>query len=78
MSASEFEEPLNVEQQLAQIARAREETRKFIAEQHKLMAEAGKLDRDRILAPFQLVIGSMAAGAALFGAGVASVKLLGP
>ncbi len=78
MSAAEFEEPLNVEQQLAQIARAREETRKFIAEQHKLMAEAGKLDRDRLLAPFQIVVGSMAAGAALFGAGAAFVKLLGP
>ena len=35
----------------AELQRMLEETKKFVAEQHKLMAEARKLDRDRWLAP---------------------------
>jgi hypothetical protein len=68
---------LDFEEQLARIRRAREESEKFSAEQKKLIAEAGKLDRDRALAPWQIVVTAMAAGAALFGAGAAFVKLLG-
>lgn len=75
----------DLEEQLARIRRAREESEKFVAEQKKLMseqakltAEALKLERDRTLAPWQIVISSMAAGAAFFGAGVAFIKLLGP
>lgn len=46
----------DLEEQLARIRRSNEETRKFVAEQHKLMegagkltAEAAKLNRDRKL-----------------------------
>lgn len=62
-------------EQWAHILRMQEETRKFITEQHKLMAETGKLTaeaaklaRDRDLAPWQIAVGGMAAGAALVGA----------
>ncbi|WP_025320603.1 hypothetical protein [Granulibacter bethesdensis] len=50
MSAS-IQTELDIREQLARIDRAREETLKFAAEQHKLMAEASKLERDRTLAP---------------------------
>jgi hypothetical protein len=43
---------------LARIDRQQEETRKFVAEQHKLMAEAKKFGRD----PWFLVIGAIVAG----------------
>ncbi len=52
----------DLEEQLARIRRANEETRKFVAQQHKLMEEAGKLtaeaaklNRDRKLAPLVLL-----------------------
>ncbi len=52
----------DLEEQLARIRRSNEETRKFVAEQHKLMekagkltAEAAKLNRDRKLAPLVLL-----------------------
>ena len=81
-----------IEEQRARIERAHEETRKFVAEQHKLIdeqsklavgraklaAEAAKIGRDRGLAPWQVAVSGMTAGAALFGAGAAFVKLLGP
>ncbi|WP_346013638.1 MULTISPECIES: hypothetical protein [Methylobacterium] len=47
-----------------------------MAEQAKLQAEAAKQERDRILAPWQTMAASMAAGAALFGAGAAFVELM--
>lgn len=65
------------EEQRARINRAINESEKFVAEQRKLMAEADKLARDRALAPWQIVMSSMAAGAALFGAGAAFIKLIG-
>ena len=75
----------------AHILRMQEETRKFINEQHKLMAEASKLNaeagklaaeqaklaRDRDLAPWQIAVGGMAAGAALVGATAAFMKIFG-
>lgn len=69
--------PLDIEEQVARIRRAREESEKFVAEQRKLMAEAQKLDRDRVLAPWQFALSGMAAGAAFFGAGAAFIKLIG-
>ena len=54
-----------------------EETRKYVAEAHKLSAETRKLSRDAILAHWQIVVTAMTAGAALFGAGAAFIKLLG-
>ncbi|ACL61011.1 hypothetical protein [Methylobacterium nodulans] len=68
---------LDMAEQVARILRSQEEMQKFAAEQRKLIAEASKLERDRALAPWQIVMSSMAAGAALFGAGAAFVKLLG-
>ena len=75
----------DLEEQLGRIRRAREESEKFVAEQTKLMseqsklaAEALKMERDRMLAPWQIVFSSMAAGAAFFGAGAAFIKLMGP
>lgn len=38
---------LDLREQLARIDRAREETLKFIAEQHKLLAEQSKLNAER-------------------------------
>lgn len=41
-----------IDRDRAEAAKLQEEVRKFAAEQHKLMAEAQKLDRDRWLAPW--------------------------
>jgi hypothetical protein len=76
---------------LSQLARAREETLKFTAEQHKLIAEQQKLNaeqqklfaerdkltRDRAFAPWQVVATMLGAGVALFAAGAGFVKLIG-
>ena len=53
------------------------EASKMAAEQTKLSAEAAKLGRDRSMAPWQVALSGMTAGAALFGAGAAFIKLLG-
>ncbi|MHC2578018.1 hypothetical protein ACVI1J_009890 [Bradyrhizobium diazoefficiens] len=68
---------MDQQEQVARIERMQEETRKFVAEQHKLMAERGKLSRDIVLTPWQLVVTTLTAGAALFGAGAAFMKLVG-
>lgn len=57
-------------EQVARIERMQEETRKFAAEQRKIF-------RDIALAPWQIVITAMTAGAALFGAGAVFMKLFG-
>lgn len=67
----------DLEEQIGRIRRAREESEKFVAEQKKLNAEAMKLERDRMLAPWQVALSGMAAGAALFGAGAAFIKIIG-
>ena len=43
---------LDLQEQIARINNQREQARKFAAEQHKLAAEAGKLERDHIYAPW--------------------------
>ena len=55
---------LNFREQLVRLDQMREETLKFIAEQHKLAAEreklaaeARKFDRDRLLAPWLAIAG---------------------
>ncbi|WP_018261867.1 hypothetical protein [Methylobacterium sp. WSM2598] len=78
MANSSAPASLDIAEQVARILRSQEETQKFAAEQRKLIAEASKLERDRMLAPWQIVMSSMAAGAALFGAGAAFIKLIGP
>ena len=68
---------LDLQEQLARVFRMNEETLKFTAEQHKLQAEAAKLERDRSYLPVTLVAALMGAGAALFAAGAGFLKLLG-
>ena len=53
--------PLDIQEQVARIERAQEETRKFVAEQHKLIAEAAKLERDRRLAPILITASAFGA-----------------
>jgi hypothetical protein len=60
---------IDVQEQTARIERMQEETRKFAAEHRKI-------DRDWALAPWQVAIGGMTAGAALFGAGAAFMKFV--
>jgi hypothetical protein len=67
----------DLDEQIGRIRRAREESEKFVAKQRKLMAEAMKLERDRMLAPWQVALSGMAAGAAFFGAGAAFIKIIG-
>lgn len=69
---------LEIEEPVACIRRAQVETEKFVAEQKKLMAEAAKLDRDRTLAPWQIVATTVAATAALIGGTAAVVKIFFP
>ena len=64
-------EPLNIREQVARIDREQ-------AKIQTLLAEAAKMGRDRALAPWRLVVGGMATGAALFAAGmVAAAALFG-
>ena len=65
---------MGFQERIARIERMQEETRKFTAEQHKLLAEELKLGRDRALSGWQLVIAGMTAGAALVGATAAFIK----
>ncbi|WP_338664261.1 hypothetical protein VQH23_03655 [Pararoseomonas sp. SCSIO 73927] len=60
-AAAEYADRLNFAEQVARIERAQEETRKFVAEQHKLQAEAAKFQRDTRLAPW-LAGGAVAGG----------------
>lgn len=59
---------MNRQEQIARIERNQAEVREFVAEQHRLMR-----DESRVGWPF--AIGGMTAGAALFGAGAAFMKL---
>lgn len=68
---------LDIAEQVARVLRSNAETQKFIEEQAKLRAEADKMTRDRALAPWQIALSGMAAGAALFGAGAAFIKVFG-
>ncbi len=68
---------LELQDTVARIKRAQAATDKFVDEGHKLRAEAGKLERDRQLLPWQVAVTLLGAGAALFAAGAAFVKLMG-
>lgn len=59
---------LNFRDILARIDRQQAETRKFVAERDKLLAEADKLRRDRFLAPLLAAsaLGGLIAGAASY------------
>ena len=62
------------EEQIARLRRMGAETDKFIAEQHKLIAEASIYQRDRTTAILSAGAAILAAGAALGGI---AIKLLG-
>jgi hypothetical protein len=53
---------LELDELVSRIERQQEETRKFVAEQHKLMAEAKKFGRDWWIIPLT-VLGGIVAGA---------------
>ena len=80
----DYRDRLNLQAEIARIDRDRaegqklqEEVRKFVAEQHKFMAEAAKMERDRRFLPWTVVATLPGAGGALFAAGAAFVKLIG-
>lgn len=75
---------LNLKELIARISKTQAETdklleegRKFAAEQHKLVAETQKLQRDHILAPWTISIAMVSAGAALAVAITALLKSAG-
>ena len=57
---ADYRAQLDLREQIARIDRQREETLKFTAEQHKLMAEERKFNRD----PWFLIIGAIIAAIA--------------
>lgn len=64
-------------EQVARVLRSNEETQKLVAEQRKLM-EAAKLQRDRDLAPWQIVALSVVGTVAIIGGTAAMVKIFAP
>lgn len=50
---------------------------KFGAEQSRLYADTAKLTRDRLLSPWQTALAFLGAGAALFAAGRAFLRVIG-
>ena len=72
MSDTTASPSLDLREQITRIDRAIAETTKFAAEQRKLETEARQFDRNR----WQIVLTAMTAGAALFGAGAAFLKLI--
>ncbi|KQT84438.1 hypothetical protein ASG59_03435 [Methylobacterium sp. Leaf466] len=62
---------------MAEQAKLAAEADKLMAERIKLATESDKLLRDRALAPVSIGFAGMAAGAAIFGAAAAFMKLLG-
>jgi uncharacterized protein YydD (DUF2326 family) len=58
-----------IDRDRSETLKLREESEKFIAEQHKLLAEASKLNRDRWMAPYVLAVSLIGAiGGGLIGA----------
>lgn len=60
---ADYQERLNLKDEIARIERnqaetqkLQEETRKFVSEQHKLMAEGHKYNRDRWILPLTVLI----------------------
>ena len=62
---ADYPDRLNLAELVARIERQQAETRKFVAERDKLLAEAGKLSRDRFFAPFAILCATATALAAL-------------
>jgi hypothetical protein len=55
---------LDIDELVSRIERQQAETQKFVAEQHKLMAEGRKYNRDRWIVPFTIIGAIIAAIAA--------------
>ncbi len=64
-------------EQLARIDRALAETEKFRAEQRKLTREATKLERDRRLSPWLVVVGVLGSIGGIIAGVSAVLRLLG-
>jgi hypothetical protein len=60
------EQLARIDRAIAETGKLQEETQKFVAGQRKLLAEAAKLQRNRMLAAWQLLLGGFAAGAGMF------------
>jgi hypothetical protein len=56
------------ERDIVEILRLIEETRKFTAEQHKLIAQASKFRIERLLAPLLVIFGGLGAFSASYAA----------
>lgn len=69
---------LDMAEQVTRIERAQEETRKFVAEQHKLLAERDKMTRESQTELWKVVITALGAGAALIIAGATLAKVFLP
>jgi hypothetical protein len=52
------EQVARIDRAIAETGKLQEETQKCVTEQRKLLAEAAKPQRDRMLAPWQLVLGA--------------------
>ncbi len=50
------EQVARIDETISRIERQQEETRKFVAEQHKLMAEDNKFNRDKWIVPLTAVL----------------------
>ena len=70
-------ERLDLDELISRIERQQAETRKFVAEQGKLMAEDLKLQRDRNLLPLTTIATLLGAGAACFAVGAGFFKIFG-
>ncbi|WP_082172178.1 hypothetical protein [Methylobacterium indicum] len=77
MTSSAAPTPIDLQEQLARIERMNTETRKFVEDGLKLSAEARKLARDATIAPYTAVFTAFTAGAAVVGAVVTVVKIIG-
>ena len=60
-TTADYADRLNLAEQVARIERSQEETRKFVAEQHKLMAEAANLRVSRFVTPTAAVVAALGA-----------------
>lgn len=67
----------DLEERIGRIRRAREESKKFVAEPKKLTAEAMTREWDRMPGPWRIALSRMAVGPALFGVGTAFIKFIG-
>lgn len=85
MATAPQNETLNIEEQLARIAKMRvetdkaiEETRKIMRETNKTSEETRKIIRETDIMPRAMIFQAMIATAALLGAGAAIAKLFFP